>query len=117
MAILFLQKSSPNPPLDFEVRTVMFDILEIQKITESPVVLIIFSVEAGFPARESIPLEAFYAVDEYKSILGETWTLPFVPGAESEQERMIESIAVKHGITKNDFAQAFRYKVNDEGIE
>jgi len=74
------------------------------------------SIEAGFPARESIPLEAFRAVDEYKSILGETWTLPFVPGADSEQEKMIESIATKHGVSKNDFAQAFRYKVNDAGI-
>ena len=75
------------------------------------------SVEAGFPARESIPLDAFRAVDEYKSILGETWSVPFVPGANSEQEKMIEHIAQKHGVTKKDFAQAFRYKVNDAGLE
>lgn len=75
------------------------------------------SVEAGFPTRESIPLEAFYAVDEYKSILGATWSIPFVPGADSEQEKMIEHLAQKHGVSKNDFAQALRYKFNDAGIE
>lgn len=75
------------------------------------------SIEKGFPARESIPLNAFYAVDEYKSILGETWSMPFVPGADSEQEKMIESIAQKHGVTKRDFAQALRYKLSDAGLE
>ena len=64
-------------------------------------------------ARESIPLEAFVAVDEYKSILGETWSERSVPGSDSEQERMQQAIAQKHGVSQKDFAQAFEWKLRD----
>lgn len=64
-------------------------------------------------AWESIPLEAFAAVDEYKSILGETWNLRSVPGSDSEQDKMQETIAQKHGVSQKDFAQAFEWKLLD----
>lgn len=72
---------------------------------------------AGLPARESVPLEAFYAVDEYKEILGETWDLRSVPGSDSEQDRMQASLALKHGVSVVDFKNAFEYKLHDAGLE
>lgn len=72
---------------------------------------------AGLPARESIPLGAFLAVDEYKSILGETWSIRSVPDSDSEQDRMQASLALKHGVSPRDFAQAFEYKLRDEGLD
>ena len=74
-------------------------------------------VIAGLPARESVPLEAFYAVDEYKEILGETWDLRSVPGSDSEQDRMQASLALKHGVSVVDFKNAFEYKLHDAGLE
>ena len=71
---------------------------------------------AGLPARENIPLEAFSAVDEYKSILGDTWSLRSVPGSDSEQDRMQAAIATKHGVSVKDFAQAFEWKLRDAGM-
>lgn len=93
------------------------DATQESKRTESAQKYEAKSVKEGYPMRESIPPGAMLAVEEYKSILGATWSIPFVPGADSEQEKMIESIAQKHGVSKNDFAQALRYKFSDAGIE
>ena len=68
----------------------------------------------GLKAREEIPLEAFYAVDEYKSVLGNTWSIPSVVGGESEQDKIRAVIAEKHGVSVNDFEDAFEWKVRDE---
>lgn len=72
-----------------------------------------YEISLTLRARESIPLEAFHAVDEYKSILGDTWSERSVPGADSEQNRMQQAIAQKHGVSQKDFAQAFEWKLRD----
>lgn len=68
----------------------------------------------GLKSREDIPLEAFYAVDEYKSILGNTWTVPSVLGSDSEQDKIRAVIAEKHGVSVQDFEDAFAWKIRDE---
>lgn len=72
---------------------------------------------AALPARESIPLNAFYAVDEYKEVAGNTWEFRSVPGSDSEQDKMQAAIAQKHGVSLEDFKNAFEYKLRDAGLE
>lgn len=65
--------------------------------------------------RESVPLEAFSAADEYAGRYGLNMEVPADPHESDKRDAEMKQIAKAHGISDIDMLQALRWKMRDAG--
>lgn len=64
--------------------------------------------------RESIPLNAFFAADEYIEQYGISGEMPADPTVAEKMDNDMKEIAKTHGVTPIDLVQALRWKMLDD---